>query len=145
MIFYSMNQISGPCHESTERNHMLDPEHYMRLPTRRDWRKMGRPFNFEIPKHDSEMHGPRWYRFAGKLPDKRVEDESCGTRFPAWIKEDGHPTPDNGVVNRTVCFGKGCGEEKEIQVAACVFGDESFFVYKLSKTADNDSGYCYEP
>ena len=86
---------------------MLDPEHYMRLPTRRDWRKMGRPFNFELPKQDSEMHGPRWYRFAGKLPDERVEDESCGTRFPAWIKEDGHPTPvDGDSANSSLLSGK---------------------------------------
>ena len=143
---YFQPWLIGPCHESTERgSYMLDPEHYMRLPTRRDWRKMGRPFNFELPKQDSEMHGPRWYRFAGKLPDERVEDESCGTRFPAWIKEDGHPTPDDGVVDRTVCFGKDCGQEKKIQVAACVFDDDSFFIYKLTKTSDNDSGYCYEP
>ena len=91
------------------------------------------------------MHGPRWYRFPlGQLPDTRVEDESCGTRFPAWIKENGHPTPEDGVVDRTVCFGKGCGTEKQIQVAACVFDNESFFIYKLTKTDDNDSGYCYE-
>ena len=144
-IVYSMNHLSGPCHESTERDFMNDPEHYKRLPTVIDWRKIGRPFDFTMPKHDCEMHGPRWYRFAGKLPDKRVKDESCGTQFPVWIKEGGHPSPDDGVVNRTVCFGYDCRQEKEIQVASCLFGDESFFIYKLSKTMDCDSGYCYEP
>lgn len=118
----------------------------MRISRQQKWRTIGSPFIFRRPKNDSELHGPRWYRFVGKLPDKRVEDNSCGTMHPAWIKEKGHPTPEDGVVDRIVCFGKDCAQEKQIQVAACIIEEEKelFYIYNLEKTLDNHSGYCYE-
>ena len=136
--------VTGPCHQSIERDFTLDPDHYMSLSRRQKWRKIGYTFRPDLSKTDSELHGPRWYRFGGKLPDTRVEDESCGTQYPAWIRKDGHPTPEDGIVDRVICFGKDCRQETEIKVAACNIESESFYIYRLQKTLDNDSGYCYE-
>jgi hypothetical protein len=116
----------------------------MRLSRRQKWRKIGYTFDLKKPKTDSELHGPRWYRFGGKLPVKSVEDKSCGTMYPAWIKEEGHPEPEDGIVDRTVCFGTNCTRETQIKVAACNINSESFYIYELEKTLDNDSAYCYE-
>ena len=139
--------VVGPCHESLERiaGYTVDPGHYMRVARRQEWRKIGYTFNPLKPKSDSELHGPRWYRFVGgKLPDESVEDNSCGTTYPAWIKEEGHPEPEDGIVVRTVCFGTNCTQETQIKVAACNISSESFYIYELEKTLDNFSGYCYE-
>ena len=108
------------------------------------WRKMGSRYK-DGDKYDSELHGPRWYRFGGKLPEERVEDKSCGTEFAAWLQDAGHPTPEEGIVNRTICFGKHCGNPTQIRVAACNIDGDSYYVYELEKTKDNDSGYCWEP
>ena len=96
-------------------------------------------------KNDSEMHGPRWYRFKGKLPEQKVEDKSCGTEWPAWLNEEAHPTLDDGIVERSICFGKECYNPTKIKVAACNINNEFFYAYKLEKTLDNDSGYCWVP
>ena len=108
------------------------------------WRKMGSRFR-DGDKYDSELHGPRWYRFEGKLPEVRVEDKSCGTEYPAWLKDGRHPGHGEGVVGRTICFGKHCGNPTRILVAACNLHNESYYVYKLEKTQDNESGYCWVP
>ena len=123
----------------------MDPDHYMRISTRRKkWRQIGYPFG-DSYKSDSEMHGPRWYRFTGKLPEERVEDRSCGTQYPAWIQQEGHPIPEDGIVERTICFGYSCRHPAKIEIAACYMKNEFFYIYKLEKTMDNDSGYCYLP
>ena len=137
--------ISGPCHRSHLSDRTLDPDHYMMFSSRQKWRKIGYTFDVDVPKHDSEMHGPRWLRFLGKLPDNQIEDRSCGVEFPAWIQVGGHPKPEDGIVDRTICFGKNCANPTKIQVAACTVNDESYFVYKLERTIDSDSGYCYMP
>ena len=135
----------GPCHKSESRDYTMDTDHYMKkdMPSQR-WRKIGSPYK-DGDKYDSELHGPRWYRFKGKFPEEVVEDRSCGTEFPAWIKEDGHPDLEEGIVERTICFGKHCGNPTQILVAACNLDNESYYVYKLGKTKDNDSGYCWVP
>ena len=138
----------GPCHESAKssKGFTFDPGHYMKFARRQTWRIIGSVFDPMNPKYDSEFHGPRWYRFpwGGKLPDRRFEDKSCGTQYHAWIKEKGHPEPKDGIVDRTVCFGAHCYQEAQIKVAACNISFESFYIYELIKTMDNDSGYCFE-
>ena len=107
------------------------------------WRKIGSDYR-NGDKYDSELHGPRWYRFEGKLPEMMVEDKSCGTKYPAWLWAGSHPDVDDGIVERVICFGKKCGNPTAIQVAACSMENQFYYVYKLGKTNDNDSGYCWE-
>jgi len=108
-----------------------------------------------------------WYRFTGaagtKLPTaplgNRVpwgygpNDQICGTEGPAYITHGGHPTLQEGIVSREVCFeghDHKCNEnvrgqhknKKMIKVAACEDPNGVFFVYELQPVAFCSWAYC---
>jgi hypothetical protein len=68
---------------------------------------------------------------------------SCGTDAPGWITGP-HPTVDEGVVDRQVCFvwDSDCDWETVVQVRNC--GD--YYVYKLADPPEECLRYCaYAP
>lgn len=85
-----------------------------------------------------------WYRFnstAGtRIPDYCVNTTMCNTYSPGWLNGN-HPTPQEGAVNRTVCFNFGskcCAWTSAIMMRNCGL----FFTYKLSPTTNCDLRYC---
>ena len=88
---------------------------------------------------------PGWYRFQGdagdRIPDKCVPDSYCGTYGPGWIIGN-HPTVDEGVVTRKVCFSNyfhGCCRwSNYISVKNC----GGYFVYELKKPPYCNLRYC---
>ena len=83
---------------------------------------------------------PAWYRFtdaAGtRMPTSPVAIHHCGTHAPGWMSGQ-HPTKDDGVVQRKVCFhwsNNVCRWSVNIDVRNC----GAFYVYKLPKTP-----YCW--
>ena len=85
-----------------------------------------------------------WYRFQGaagdRMPDKCVLRYRCGTYDPGWLS-DAHPTVDEGVVIRTVCYsryGYCCYRSNNIKVKKC----SAFFVYELQKPPTCPLRYC---
>lgn len=99
-----------------------------------------------FPKRHSAYkcdHGtlvPGWYRFNGtagsKIPSNCVAKSMCNTDATGWLN-GAHPTLQEGVVSRKVCFHWGsncCNWAVTIQVRNCGL----FFVYKLV-----DPGHCH--
>lgn len=83
---------------------------------------------------------PGWYRFNGttgsKIPSNCVAKSMCNTDATGWLN-GAHPTLQEGVVSRKVCFHWGsncCNWAVTIQVRNCGL----FFVYKLV-----DPGHCH--
>ncbi|XP_077303114.1 uncharacterized protein LOC143923366 isoform X2 [Lithobates pipiens] len=94
---------------------------------------------------DYELSG--WYRFKGEydqqIPEHCVEENSCGADFPIWMNGS-HPTPSDGIINRTVCYNgyaRCCTISNNISVKMC---PEGFYVYKLQSTPICYSAYCTE-
>ena len=92
-----------------------------------------------LQKCDSAL-AKGWYRFNGiagsRIPHYCVTQLMCNTHAPGWLNGT-HPTPQEGVVNRTVCFhwnSNCCNWNSTIMVRNC----GSFYVYKLQPP-----GYCY--
>ena len=87
---------------------------------------------------------PGWYRFQGaagdRMPDKCVFRYRCGTEHPGWLS-GGHPTVDEGVVNRTVCYSYNdtcCHWRNNIKVKNC----SAFYVYELQMPPTCPLRYC---
>ena len=87
---------------------------------------------------------PSWYRFQGEagtqMPDQCVEERHCGTDAAGWL-DGGHPTVDQGIVSRRVCFhwsSNCCSWSQNIRVRNC--GD--FYVYELSKPSHCSLRFC---
>ena len=85
-----------------------------------------------------------WYRFVGaagtKMPTTRVPAYRCGTDYTGWL-DGAHPTVEDGVVRRMVCFSNrstGCKYSADIFVKNC----GSYFIYRLFRTTACDSRYC---
>ena len=85
-----------------------------------------------------------WYRFVGaagtKMPTTRVPAYRCGTDWSGWL-DGAHPTVEDGVVNRKVCFTDRtsvCKVTKTTSVKNC----GSYFIYKLQPPPICDSRYC---
>ncbi|XP_056311928.1 adhesion G protein-coupled receptor E3 [Danio aesculapii] len=56
---------------------------------------------------DTSVSWSGWYRLfinglSAQIPDTCVDMYSCGTAVPLWIS-GGHPTVEDGIVNRSVC------------------------------------------
>ena len=85
-----------------------------------------------------------WYRFSAgagtSIPTHCLPHHRCGTNLPGWM-DGAHPTVDEGVVSRKVCFGgfgKCCYHNIMINVRNC----SSFFVYRLKPIQVCASRYC---
>ena len=77
-----------------------------------------------------------WYRFQGAAGTQMAVAcptslDTCGENFPGWMK-GAHPTVDEGIVTKKVCFKKNecCSEDINIQVNNCT----SCYIYKLHGT-----------
>ena len=76
-----------------------------------------------------------WYRFSAgagtRIATKCIsKGQRCGTDLPGWMDHGAHPTVDEGVVSRKVCFSgyqNCCYRHIMINVRNC----SSFFVYRL--------------
>ncbi|XP_016354664.1 adhesion G protein-coupled receptor E3-like [Sinocyclocheilus anshuiensis] len=88
-----------------------------------------------------------WYRLfinnmSAQIPDICVARSSCGTTVPLWIR-GGHPTVQDGVVNRDVCghFDNYCCHigSFPIKVKAC---PGNYYVYELVRPTVCYSAYC---
>ena len=76
-----------------------------------------------------------WYRFVGaagtRMPTTRVPAYRCGTDWSGWL-DGAHPTVEDGVVNRKVCFTdrtSDCKATKTTSVKNC----GSYFIYKFNR------------
>lgn len=85
-----------------------------------------------------------WYRvlsYAGdRKPDKCVPSYHCGTHAAGWLR-GGHPTVQQGIVSRTVCYhwiNNCCWRSNNILVRIC----GHYFVYKLQKPPGCQYRYC---
>ena len=85
-----------------------------------------------------------WYRFSAgagtSIPTLCLPHHRCGTDLPGWM-DGAHPTVDEGVVSRKVCFHgyyNCCHRHIMINVRNC----SSFFVYRLKPVQDCASRYC---
>ncbi|XP_026102626.1 uromodulin-like [Carassius auratus] len=96
---------------------------------------------------DCEVNWNGWYRLfiqdqSVQMPDTCVEEYSCGTDAPLWLK-GGHPTVEDGMVTRDVCghYDNNCCSflSNPINVKACP-GD--YYVYEFVKPAFCFLAYC---
>ena len=78
---------------------------------------------------------PGWYRFQGaagdRMADKCVPIDHCGTYHSGWLS-GAHPTVEEGVVNRGVCFSElhyCCYWRLDIRMKNC----GAYFVYELPR------------
>ena len=86
-----------------------------------------------------------WYRFSAgagtSIATKCIsEGQRCGTDLTGWMN-GAHPTVDEGVVSRKVCFSgyqNCCYRHIMINVRNC----SSFFVYRLKPVQVCHSRYC---
>ena len=85
-----------------------------------------------------------WYRFnstaGSKMPTNCIRKNRCNTHASGWLNGT-HPTPQEGIVNRTVCFNwnsKCCNWQTSIRVRNCGL----FFVYYLTKPITCHLRYC---
>ena len=85
-----------------------------------------------------------WYRFSAdagtSIPTHCLPYHKCGTDLPGWM-DGAHPTVDEGVVSRKVCFSgyqNCCHHHIMINVRNC----SSFFVYRLKPVQVCASRYC---
>jgi cysteine-rich repeat protein len=88
--------------------------------------------------------GPGWYRFTGaagtQMATAAPGDYACATHASCWL-DDPHPTPDEGVVQRTICadWSPGpCWQTWEISVVNC----GNFYLYNLPNTIACNYRYC---
>ena len=95
------------------------------------------------PKCDSTL-ATAWYRFnstaGSKMPTSCVPSDKCNTHATGWLN-GAHPTIQDGVVNRRVCFswsGKCCILHMSIKVKNCGL----FYVYRLTKAPGCYYRYC---
>ena len=76
------------------------------------------------------------------MPTACVPTHRCGTHAPGWL-QGGHPTEEQGVVTKKVCFhwsGNCCKWSVNIRVRDC----GEFYVYNLPKTPVCYLKYCAE-
>ncbi|XP_078383779.1 uncharacterized protein LOC144666252 [Oculina patagonica] len=95
-------------------------------------------------KCDRDTLTPGWYRFNGtagsKMPTSCVQKSMCYTDATGWLS-GAHPTLQEGVVTRTVCFHWStncCNWQASIKVRNCGL----FYVYELVKTPNCQLRYC---
>ncbi|XP_078348187.1 uncharacterized protein LOC144633234 isoform X3 [Oculina patagonica] len=88
----------------------------------------------------------KWHRFMGaagtSMPTSCVPKNRCGTHAPGWLT-GGHPTEEQGVVTRKVCFhwnSNCCQWSVNIKVRNC----GEYNVYQLLKTPVCNLRYCAE-
>ena len=85
-----------------------------------------------------------WYRFSGaagnQISQSCVDRYRCGTSRPGWLSGS-HPTVNEGVVQRRVCFGSHrhcCIYSTYIRVRNC----GGFYVYQLKPLPGCYLRYC---
>ena len=92
-----------------------------------------------------DSHLSEWYRFEGAAGIKMHESctnnyNSCGTIAPRYLN-GAHPSQDDGIVSRTVCFyaGRCCSYSRSVNVINCA---GLYYVYELNGTPSCPSQYC---
>ena len=84
-----------------------------------------------------------FFDFEFQLTTSCPPPSSCGTDAPGWLP-DGHPKPEDGIVNRKVCFhynGDCCYKALYIDIINC----PGMFVYGLVNTVfDFSARYCFD-
>jgi len=95
---------------------------------------------------DGEWNGAGWHRFTGaagtQMPEAVPAINTCGTHAPGWLNGT-HPTPEQGVVARQVCFnwnGDTCNWSANVEVVNC----SGFYLYNLPNTPACHLRYCAE-
>ena len=82
-----------------------------------------------------------WYRFSGDagagMATSCAPMNYCGVSYPGWMNGS-HPTADEGIVTRTVCFDCKCYNKTQVTVARC----NSFYIYQLVSVPNCKFGYC---
>ena len=84
------------------------------------------------------------YRYNGLLgwPESAPAVFACGTDAPGWL-DGAHPAPEEGAVDRTVCFnwsGNECSWSASIEVLNC----GAFYLYHLPVPSQCALRYCGE-
>ncbi|XP_067285885.1 uromodulin-like [Pseudorasbora parva] len=110
------------------------------------WRATNNQYYSEI-MCDCEISWNGWYRLfiqgqSVQMPDRCVDQFSCGTHAPLWLK-GGHPTVEDGVVTREVCghWSNDCCyfQSNPIKVKAC---PGNYYVYEFVQPAFCSLAYC---
>ena len=128
---FRMNLFSGNKTECVQHNTIDDDSRYYNY-----YQSYG---NDKCDQHLQEG----WYRFVThKLMNTNCgySDNYCNTDHPGWLNGN-HPSVEEGVVTRTVCFNSGscsCNYGTDIKVLNC----GSFYVYKLKPTPTCNLRYC---
>ncbi|XP_066023374.1 uromodulin-like [Pocillopora verrucosa] len=85
-----------------------------------------------------------WYRFSAgagtSISTHCLTHHRCGTDMPGWM-DGAHPTVDEGVVSRKVCF-HGFNNCCHLNIIINVRNCSSFFVYRLKPVSICPSRYC---
>ena len=97
-------------------------------------------------KQAPDWKGSSWYRIGGQAGTKLIEKgtgvtSSCGAHAGGWL-DGGHPTTEEGEVNRTVYFDSGSNSKTypiSINVTNC---NSKYFVYYLPDIGSCHRGYC---
>ncbi|XP_016118224.1 uncharacterized protein, partial [Sinocyclocheilus grahami] len=130
--FFHKANLSDPCYNYT----VLDDP----------WRAINNT-HASVIMCDRSVTWSGWYRLfinglSAQIPDTCVARSSCGTTVPLWIR-GGHPTVQDGVVNRDVCghFDNYCCHigSFPIKVKAC---PSNYYVYKLVSPTNCNFAYC---
>ena len=122
-----------------------------------DWRKIDYYNRGDKSYHCDRDITKGWYRLQGaagnRLPTSPAPNGTpsssrmyCGTHATAYITGGEHPTPEEGIVSRGVCFewsSDTCWKSKSLKVAAC-YGDDDdvYYVYELSPPGNCQLAYC---
>ncbi|XP_016349776.1 adhesion G protein-coupled receptor E1-like [Sinocyclocheilus anshuiensis] len=130
--FFHKANLSDPCYNYTVLDH--------------PWRAINNT-DPSVIMCDRSVTWSGWYRLfinnmSAQIPDICVARSSCGTTVPLWIR-GGHPTVQDGVVNRDVCghFDNYCCHigSFPIKVKAC---PGNYYVYELVRPTLCNLAYC---
>jgi len=94
-----------------------------------------------------DWKGDGWYRVFGeagtKIVDKAAPYANCGTAATGWLS-GGHPSPEEGMVTRTVYFSYGDHDYSGTVDVSVVNCNNFFYVYYLVDIPYCIFGYCTE-
>ena len=78
-----------------------------------------------------------------RMPEHEVEYHHCGTHLSGWLNGN-HPTENDQIVDRQVCFGVAPNDLCRVQVQVQVIKCDTYFLYYLEDCPTCFARYCSE-